>query len=101
VRSSVNDAMRTLRADLASAAREARDEAKAEGRTIKVDEGADRMLGRLQLQQAEIILNDFRSQVRSELRSQLTSGTVTGQTVDLLRVQLDAVKDALKASFRA
>jgi DNA-binding PadR family transcriptional regulator len=100
VRSSVNDAMRTLRADLASAAREARTEAKAEGRSVRVDEGADRVLGRLQLQQAEIIINDFRSQIRSELRSQLSAGKVTGVTVELLRVQLDSVKDSLRASFQ-
>jgi len=101
VRSSVNDAMRTLRADLASAAREARDESKREGRSVKVDDGTDRVLGRLQLQQAEIIINDFRSQVRSELRNQLVTGKVTGQTVDLLRVQLDAVRESLRSSFRS
>jgi DNA-binding PadR family transcriptional regulator len=100
VRSSVNDAMRTLRADLASAAREARTESKAEGRSTPADESTDRVLGRLQLQQAEIIINDFRSQIRSELRAQLSSGKVTGVTVDLLRVQLDSVKDSLRASFR-
>ena len=101
VRSSVNDAMRTLRADLASAAREARDESKREGRSVKVDDGTDRVLGRLQLQQAEIIINDFRSQVRSELRNQLVTGKVTGQSVDLLRVQLDAVRESLRSSFRS
>lgn len=101
VRSSVNDAMRTLRADLASAAREARTEAKNEARTTKVDEGSDRMLGRLQLQQAEILINDFRSSMRSELRTQLSSGNVTGETVDLLRTKLDEVKHSIKASFRS
>ncbi len=67
-------------------------------RIVEVD--FQRMLGRLQLQQAEVLLNDFRSQMRSELRSQLGAGRITGQTVDLLRVQLDAVKDAVKASLR-
>jgi DNA-binding PadR family transcriptional regulator len=100
VRTSVNDAMRTLRADLASAAREARDESKQAGRTVKVDEGIDRQIGRLQLQQAEIAVNNFRNQVRSDLRGQLAAGSVTADTVALLTTQLDVVRQNLLASFK-
>jgi hypothetical protein len=93
--------MRTLRADLASAARDARDETRRTGGTGTSDVAdAARSLGRQQLQQAEVLLNEFRSSMRAELRGQLSKGTVTSETVDLLKTQLDAVRQTITARLR-
>lgn len=101
VRASVNDAMRTLRADLASAAREARDEGTGEAHTVNVDLGSQRARNRVQLQQAEIAITEFRNQVRADLRDQLGTGEITESTAALLKSQLGAVRQALIASFRS
>jgi DNA-binding PadR family transcriptional regulator len=69
VRTSVEDAMRTLKADLAAAARDARTEARAAGRTARVDVADARNESRQRLQQAEAEVNRFRADVRAELRS--------------------------------
>jgi DNA-binding PadR family transcriptional regulator len=103
VRSSVNDAMRTLRADLAAAAREARDgarEATREAtRVIRDDTRPTVVENRGQLQEAELILADFRSAVRSELRKAGVSGEIPQQTVDLLRSGLDEVRRSVLGSL--
>ena len=96
VRSSVNDAMRTLRADLAAAAREARSEAREAGRTIRMDATVNQAAGRSQLAQAELLINQFRGDLRSELRTSMARGTtLTEQTVDALRTGLDEVRRAV------
>jgi DNA-binding PadR family transcriptional regulator len=104
VRSSVNDAMRTLRADLAAAAREARDGArdatKEATRVIRDDTRPTVVENRGQLQEAELILADFRSAVRSELRKAGVSGEIPQQTVDLLRSGLDEVRRSVLGSLR-
>lgn len=104
VRSSVNDAMRTLRADLAAAAREARDgarEATREAtRVIRDDARPTVVENRGQLQEAELILADFRSAVRSELRKASASGEIPQQSVDLLRSGLDEVRRSVLGSLR-
>lgn len=104
VRSSVNDAMRTLRADLAAAAREARDgarEATREAtRVIRDDARPTVVENRGQLQEAELILADFRSAVRSELRKASASGEIPQQSVDLLRSGLDEVRRTVLGSLR-
>ena len=94
VRSSVNDAMRTLRADLAAAARDARTEARDAGRTVKVDPAHQGTPGsRGQLAQAEAVINQFRADLRSELRMSVARGTeLTTETVEALRVGLDDLK---------
>lgn len=103
VRSSVNDAMKTLRADLASAARDARDDNQGgfSSRT-SVHEHAKsaRVDSRVNLQDAEVILAEFRHQVRSDLRSEVTHGVLSSESVALLKSQLDAVRKSLKDSFR-
>lgn len=100
VRSSVNDAMRTLRADLAAAAREARDEAKAAGRSMRTEFKESQVDGRMQLQQAEALLNEFRSTIRSELRVHLSRHTITDETVATLRTGLDEVKRSVLATLK-
>jgi DNA-binding PadR family transcriptional regulator len=93
VRASVNDAMRSLRADLASAAREARTTAVRE--TVVV-QSASRSL----LHDAELILNEFRQDVRTDLRLHLSSSELTDATVTLLRKQLSDVRSAVKKSLK-
>jgi len=104
VRSSVNDAMKTLRADLASAARDARDESHGgfSARTGDHDNAKSaRVDSRVNLQDAEVILAEFRHQVRSDLRAEVTHGVLTSESVALLKSQLDAVRTSLKDSFRS
>lgn len=96
VRSSVNDAMRTLRADLAAAAREARDGAREAtreaNRVIREEHRTTVVENRGQLQEAELILADFRSAVRSELRKVSATSEIPQASVDLLRSGLDEVR---------
>ncbi len=92
VRSSVNQAMKSLRADLAAAAREARTEARSAGRTVRNDV-RETVSGHLR--EAEIVLNDFRHEVRSELRSMAARSELTGETVTALKGQLDDVRSTL------
>ena len=97
VRSSVNDAMRTLKAELAAAAREARTDAREGSRTMRADP-ADRGVpgSRLRLQEVEVVLGDFRSSIRSELRMSVAKGNeLSSETVDLLRTGLDDLKRAV------
>lgn len=94
VRSSVNDAMRTLKAELAAAAREARSEAREAGRTVRAD--ASEARSRSQLQRAEAAINDFRSELRSELRMTVAQGgAVTDEMVDVLTSGLAALKKSV------
>ncbi len=95
VRLSVNEAMKSLRADLAAAAQEARTEARGAGRTIRTD---IRNTSSGFLREAEIVLNDFRHEVRSELRSMAARGELKPEMVSGLRSQLDDVRTFL---FRA
>jgi len=92
VRTSVNDAMKSLRADLASAAREARDETPREPRNTRVD-------SRLQLQDAENLLADFRHQVRTDLRTHMAYKELSPETVAILRTGLDELRTAVSASL--
>ena len=100
VRSSVNDAMKTLRADLASAARDARDEARQSGASVAFDTKTERVESRVQLQDAEVVLSEFRHQVRSDLRDQVVKGVLTPATVLELKAQLDVVRENLRNSLR-
>ena len=102
VRTSVNDAMKTLRADLASAARDARDESRREGRTTKADPNVTdvRVESRVQLQQAEVAISQFRSDLRSDLRAQVVSQELTAETVAVLTTGLESLRQSVLASFR-
>ena len=93
VRSSVNDAMRSLRADFAAATREARAEAKAAGRTMRAEPQSVKHNNHLQ--EAEVVLNEFRHNVRSDLRARAQKGDLSPETVASLKAQLDAVRASL------
>ncbi len=105
VRSSVNDAMKTLRADLAAAARDARTEARDAGRTERAEtrrtEWADdpRVQGRMALRDAEAAINDFRQQVRSDLRTQVANGRLDTEIVSLITTRLTALRQEITAAL--
>jgi DNA-binding PadR family transcriptional regulator len=94
VRAGVNDAMRTLRAELASAAREAkrngsRVDPRQEARKGAREAGVDQ---RIALREAEALLAVFRQELRTDLRSQTARGALPADIVPLLRGELDRVR---------
>jgi DNA-binding PadR family transcriptional regulator len=124
VRSSVNDAMRSLRADLAAAAREARGKGRSAGgqvRTVRTDstDGTDgtvhtdgavrtdctdtmdaRGQTRLAVQDAEAALNEFRSELRTALRVHAAVSDLDAEWVKALREGLDTLRSSLIARLR-
>ncbi len=94
VRSSVSEAMKTLRADLASAAREVREETVREERSARTE-------NRSRLQGADVALNEFRHEVRADLRDHAAYGELPAATIALLKEQLDTVREAIRASLKA
>jgi DNA-binding PadR family transcriptional regulator len=100
VRTSVKDAMKSLRADLAAAARDARQESRESGQSIRGDNGAPRIQSRSNLQDAEILIADFRHQLRSELRQWMSHGDLAAETISVLRTELDGVRKAVTESLR-
>jgi DNA-binding PadR family transcriptional regulator len=100
VRSSVNSAMKSLRADLASATRDAREESKRGGTSVRADPHVTRVASREELQSAEVVLAEFRHQVRLDLRSRVASGELGPETVAVLRTGLEEVRRAVQASMQ-
>ncbi|MBZ4487369.1 PadR family transcriptional regulator [Microbacterium sp. cx-55] len=100
VRGNVREAMKSLRADLAAAARSERENPPADetGGT----EGDDpRTRAREQLRRADLLLGEFRSQVRAELRTHVArGGEIPASAVDALGESLDAAARALSAGLR-
>ncbi|WP_243062119.1 PadR family transcriptional regulator [Humibacter sp. RRB41] len=96
VRAGVTEAMKSLRADLATAAREAKQDAKEQAKrgtasTARVfDLQAE---SRFALREAEIVLNEFRQQVRSDLRRASGLGGIPDAVVADLRGDLAKVRD--------
>jgi DNA-binding PadR family transcriptional regulator len=92
VRTSVNDAMKTLRADLASAARDAGDSRRStqhpEPQRVPID---------TQLREAELVISEFRHQLRGDLRSLASQKGLPEGTVTLLKQQLDAVRATVRS----
>ncbi|WP_308797432.1 PadR family transcriptional regulator [Agromyces silvae] len=104
VRASVNDAMRSLRADLASAASEAKRAAKSgsgsggsggSGGTTNLHVDSNRAV-----HEAELVINEFRQQLRTDLRTQAHRGRVSAGAVDRLRSQLAQVRADLLAELQ-
>lgn len=101
VRASVNDAMRTLRADLAAAAREARTEARDAGRSTRAEQSAGAASSRMQLQAAEAALHEFRDSMRAELRQHVARGNELGDdAVQALRDGLATLRADVTARLR-
>jgi DNA-binding PadR family transcriptional regulator len=90
VRAGVIQAMKSLRADLAAAAREAKRDARdatATGtpRNFPADSRAE---SRLTRREADIVLNEFRQQVRADLRAASMHDGVPDAVVEQLRADL-------------
>ena len=120
VRSGVNSAMKSLRADLASAARQARDAGApvsrgydgtpeswdapdtptaGEAPSSTSDETSARLDSRLALHEADMVLNEFRQQLRTDLRTQAARSVVPPDTVPTLRRQLADVRANILATL--
>ncbi|HEY0258491.1 MAG TPA: PadR family transcriptional regulator [Lacisediminihabitans sp.] len=96
VRSSVGAAMKTLRADLAAAARDARSDARETDHKAGVE--PERQLASMRLREAEMVVNEFRHQVRTDLRGLAARGRIPENTVELLKTRLAEVREALRAN---
>jgi hypothetical protein len=91
--------MRTLRADLASAAREARTTPQPTG--ARVEPEADvRAASRQRLHEADAALTAFRAELRSELRAQYAAGRLADDAVALLTGRLDELRREVTAALR-
>jgi DNA-binding PadR family transcriptional regulator len=101
VRSSVNAAMRTLRADLAANARGAREEARATESQEHAESVSARVESRSRLQQAEAALAEFRADMRSELRRAVVDGELPAAAVSELHAGLDEVRRRVRANLGA
>lgn len=105
VRAGVNDAMRSLRAELASAARQARREGEQRPRRDggqESDAADGRAASRLALQDADLVVNEFRQQLRGELRSHVGRGRPLDEaTVSQLRADLARLRADILASLRS
>ncbi|MEO5921763.1 MAG: PadR family transcriptional regulator [Pseudolysinimonas sp.] len=100
VRTSVTDAMKTLRADLAAAAREARDDSQANHFT-QTPEGDDvRVQSRYRLNEAEAALSEFRADLKADLRTRAASGVLEQKVVDVLTTRLREVRGEISALLR-
>jgi DNA-binding PadR family transcriptional regulator len=96
VRGNVRDAMKSLRADLAAAARDER-------RTAPKKPSADdpRAHSREQLHRADAAISEFRARTRSDLRTHVArGGALASDVVDALERALDEAARTLTRSLR-
>jgi DNA-binding PadR family transcriptional regulator len=103
VRQGVNQALKSLRADLASAARESKEHAKpATGQHTQTGPDQDAQVrSRFALREAELALTEFRQQLRSELRTVAAKGELTDAAVGRLRAELARLRaDVLQVLHR-
>ncbi|QTX05793.1 PadR family transcriptional regulator [Agromyces archimandritae] len=97
VRAEVGEAMRSLRAELASAAREA----KRTATKTRVDPAPAQPDAGRALHEAELALSEFRQAMRTELRSHEARTRLGADTVAILRAGLARTADEVRASLRA
>lgn len=97
VRAGVNQAMKSLRADLAAAAREAKQDAQQFARETRRQDapGDTRTASRFALREAEIVLNEFRQQVRADLRQATMRNGIPAPAIAELRDALTRVRSDL------
>lgn len=105
VRAEVDDAMRSLRAELASAAREAkraatRTPASSAGGTSGAGGTADlHAESNRAVHEADLVLNEFRQQLRTDLRTHAHRGRVSPESVTLLKARLAQVRTDVLATL--
>jgi len=98
VRAGVNEAMRSLKADLASAARDAK---RGAPRFDFQQEPRDaRQAGAAAVREAEAALNEFRQQVRTDLRSHAARAALDPEIVPQLKADLARVRASVLDSLR-
>ena len=90
----MGEAMRSLRADLASAAREAQ----SEGQRFTTEAKGSRSSSRELLQDAELAIAEFRQQLRQDLRE---ADVLAFDTVKLLKTRLKEVRAELRDQLKA
>jgi DNA-binding PadR family transcriptional regulator len=96
VRTDVTAAMKSLKAELASAAREARHSA-TRVPPVSPEAQDDRTAARLALDEAELLLNEFRHGTRSLLRTHIASGRpFTTAQLAAVKAELDRAAAAIR-----
>ncbi|MGN8026653.1 PadR family transcriptional regulator [Microbacterium sp. 22242] len=99
VRQSVQEAMKSLRADLAAAAREERSGASGSHREASA-RADDRIASREELRRADASINEFRARVRTDLRTHVARGGILpSRVVSELDGALDAAAHAVTAAL--
>jgi DNA-binding PadR family transcriptional regulator len=97
VRQSVQDAMKSLRADLAAAEQGERTSSKSRPRAASDDV---RIASREELHRADALINAFRAQVRTDLRTHVAKGgTLPASVVTELEHALDSASHAVTAGL--
>lgn len=100
VRFSVTAAMKSLRADLASAKRQAGRETPAPPSNGAPDSSTSiRLESNRALREADLVLNEFRQQLRADLRNRAAVARVPAATVPELRRHLAEVRAGILASL--
>jgi DNA-binding PadR family transcriptional regulator len=92
VRLGVNTAMKGLRADLASAARDAKTESRGAANSAHTESARA-------LHEADMVLNEFRQQMRTDLRTTAYRSALPAETVSDLKRQLADVRAGILASL--
>ncbi|MFY9713095.1 MAG: PadR family transcriptional regulator [Microbacterium sp.] len=99
VRQSVQDAMKSLRADLAAAEKDERSSAKARPRSAADDV---RVSSREELHRADALINAFRARVRTDLRTHVArGGELPASVVTELEGALDAAARGVTVGLNA
>ena len=99
VRQSVQEAMKSLRADLATAEKDERRASKSRPRTASDDE---RLTSREEIHRADAVINAFRARVRTDLRTHVAKGGVLpASVVSQLEDGLDAAAKAVTSALAA
>ena len=99
VRAEVNDAMRSLRAELASAAREAKRQATSATATANAAASAAHVESARAVHEADLVINEFRQQLRTDLRTQAQQGALSPESVALLKSRLAQVRADVLATL--
>lgn len=98
VRAEVNDAMRSLRAELASAAREAKRQATSAPAST-AGGGTPAGESSRAVHEADLVLNEFRQQLRTDLRTHAHHGRVSPESITLLKARLAQVRADVLATL--
>jgi DNA-binding PadR family transcriptional regulator len=99
VRQSVQEAMKSLRADLATAEKDERRASRGRPRAASDDE---RIVSREEIHRADAVINAFRARVRTDLRTHVAKGGVLpASVVSQLEDGLDAAAKGVTAALAA